>query len=206
MPEAGTRTGLRARRPLIGIAAVSAGLRDPREGRVLAAVVAAFVAALRVAVLALGLVGQRRRRARAVRARGDRRAGRGVAAALDRRRAAAAAWVIAVVLLGSGLMLTRGAVERRAQAGAEVNALIAALAETAEAMPAGSYAFVIVPDRIGAIPFARNAQGGLMLPPVQPPVVVAANSSSSSPTSSRHGRDCWRTTSSAGSSPSRLRT
>ena len=35
-------------------------------------------------------------------------------------------------------------------------------------MPAGSYAFVIVPDHIGAIPFARNAQGGLMLPPVQP--------------------------------------
>ncbi len=35
-------------------------------------------------------------------------------------------------------------------------------------MPAGSYAFVIVPDHLGSIPFARNAQGGLMLPPVQP--------------------------------------
>ena len=65
-------------------------------------------------------------------------------------------------------MLTRGAVERRVEAGAEVRALIAALAETADALPAGSYAFIIVPDRLGSIPFARNAQGGLMLPPVQP--------------------------------------
>jgi len=77
------------------------------------------------------------------------------------------AWVVALVLLGSGLMLTRAAVARRAQAGAEVKELIAALATTAEGIPATSYGFVIVPDRIGSIPFARNAQGGLMLPPVQ---------------------------------------
>jgi hypothetical protein len=50
-------------------------------------------------------------------------------------------------------MLTRGMVERRAQAGAEVSALVAALAKAAEAMPAESYAFVVVPDRIGSIPF-----------------------------------------------------
>jgi hypothetical protein len=37
----------------------------------------------------------------------------------------------------------------------------------ADAMPASSYGIVVVPDRIGAIPFARNAQGGTMLPPVQ---------------------------------------
>ena len=71
------------------------------------------------------------------------------------------------MLLGSGFLLTQGAVERRAQAGAEVRALIAALAKTADAVPASSYAFVIVPDHLGSIPFARNAQGGLMLPPVQ---------------------------------------
>ena len=73
---------------------------------------------------------------------------------------------IAFVFLGSGLLLTRAAVERRAQAGAEMNALTAALAATADSMPPSSYGFVIVPDRIGAIPFARNGQGGLMLPPV----------------------------------------
>jgi hypothetical protein len=65
-------------------------------------------------------------------------------------------------------MLTRGMVERRAQAGAEVNALIARLAADGRRDACGSYAFVIAPDRIGSIPFARNAQGGLMSPPVQP--------------------------------------
>ena len=35
-------------------------------------------------------------------------------------------------------------------------------------MPPDHYAFVVIPDHIGAIPFGRNAQGGLMLPPVQP--------------------------------------
>ena len=50
--------------------------------------VAAFVAAMRVAVLALGLVGERRRRTRPLRAGSDRRAGRGVAVALARRRVA----------------------------------------------------------------------------------------------------------------------
>ena len=49
-----------------------------------------------------------------------------------------------------------------------MRALLTALAQTADSMPADSYAFVIVPDHLGAIPFARNAQGGLMLPPVQP--------------------------------------
>jgi hypothetical protein len=48
-----------------------------------------------------------------------------------------------------------------------MNALTAALGATADALPAGSYAFVIVPDHLGSIPFARNAQGGLMSPPVQ---------------------------------------
>ena len=75
--------------------------------------------------------------------------------------------IVAVVLLGSGLMLTRGAVARRAVAGADALALTAALGAVAEAMPSASYGFVVVPDRIGSIPFARNAQGGLMLPPVQ---------------------------------------
>ena len=108
----------------------------------------------------------------------------------------AAAWAIALVLLGSGLMLTRGTVERRAQAGAEVSALIVALAETADAMPAESCAFVIVPGRIGSIPFARNAQGSLMSPPVQSSR-CRSDWSCSSPTSSRSGHQCWGTTSSA---------
>jgi hypothetical protein len=152
----------------IGIAAVSASLQDGREGRVLVAVVAAFVAAMALLFSHWGwsTTGEGGRVLYALAAIAA------LAVALPLRSSdgglRAAAFVIAAVLLGSGLMLTRGAVERRAQAGAEVSALIAGLAETADAMPAGSYAFVIVPDRIGSIPFARNAQGGLMSPPVQP--------------------------------------
>jgi hypothetical protein len=152
----------------IGIAAVSAGLHDGREGRVLVAVLAAFVAALALLFSHWGwsTSGEGGRVLYALAAIAA------LAVALPLRSSEGglrtAAWVIALVLLGSGLMLTRGMVERRAQASAEVSALVAALAETADAMPAGSYAFVIVPDRIGSIPFARNAQGGLMSPPVQP--------------------------------------
>ena len=152
----------------IGIAAVSAGLHDGREGRVLVAVLAAFVAAMALlfshwAWSASGEGGRVLYALAAIAA---------LPVALPLRSSEgglrAAAWVIALVLLGSGWVLTRGMVERRAQAGAEVSALVAALAKAAEAMPAESYAFVVVPDRIGSIPFARNAQGGLMSPPVQP--------------------------------------
>jgi hypothetical protein len=64
---------------------------------------------------------------------------------------------------------------------------------------------VIVPDRIGAIPFARNGQGGMMLPPVQhrslsPNLVVQLADDLPA------GRSSWQPTSSAGSSPSRCRT
>ena len=78
-----------------------------------------------------------------------------------------------------------------------MRALIAALAQTADAVPAGSYAFVIVPDHVGSIPFARNAQGGLMLPPVQPRPLSAqlvVQLADDLPA----GRPSWRRTSSAG--------
>jgi hypothetical protein len=41
---------------------------------------------------------------------------------------------------------------------------IAAIASTSR----GPLALVIVPDIVGRVPFGRNAQAGLMLPPVQP--------------------------------------
>jgi len=34
-------------------------------------------------------------------------------------------------------------------------------------VPPDGYAFVVVPDHLGAVPFARNAQAGLLLPPLQ---------------------------------------
>lgn len=167
MPEAGLLRVYALAGLFAGIAAISAGLTDAREGRVLVALVAAFTAACALLFSHSGWSpnGEGGRVLYALSAI----AALAVALPLRSRGSGlrAAAWGVVLVLLACGLMLTRGAAERRAQAGAEVNALIAALAAAAEAIPSGSYGFVVVPDRIGAIPFARNAQGGLMLPPVQ---------------------------------------
>ena len=168
LPETGPRNAYTIAGLLLGIGAVYAGLRDRHEGRVLAAVALAGIAAVALVFSHWGwsATGEGSRVLYAIAAIAA------LAVALPLRmpepRVRMAAWIVAVALLASGLLLTRGAVERRAQAGAEVRALIGALARTADALPAHSFAFVIVPDHIGAIPFARNAQGGLMLPPVQP--------------------------------------
>lgn len=77
------------------------------------------------------------------------------------------AWVSAVVLLGSQGLLAQATIARWVRAGDDTRALASALARTASGIPASGYAFVVVPDHVGAIPFGRNAQGGLMLPPVQ---------------------------------------
>jgi hypothetical protein len=151
----------------LGIAAASAGLTDRHEGRVLVAIAGAFFAACALLFSHWGWSGN---------GEGGRvlyalAAIASLAVALPLRSPDGAlrrvGLMIALVLLACGLVLTRGAVDRRAEAGAEMNALTAALAATADAMPPSSYGFVVVPDRIGAIPFARNAQGGIMLPPVQ---------------------------------------
>jgi len=44
---------------------------------------------------------------------------------------------------------------------------VAELAQLPARIPADGYGFVLVPDRIGGVPFGRLAQGGLTLPPVQ---------------------------------------
>ncbi len=168
LPEAGLRTAFAWASLLLGIAAVSASLRHRAERRVLVALVLTFLAALAMLFSHTGwsLTGEGGRVLYAIAAI----AALALAIPLRTpdRRLRIAAWIVAVVLLASGFALTQAAVERRTQAGAEVRALIAALRETADAVPASSYAFVIVPDHLGSIPFARNAQGGLMLPPVQP--------------------------------------
>ena len=53
-------------------------------------------------------------------------------------------------------------------AGTQSKQLVAELARLPERLPADGYGFVLVPDRIGGVPFGRLAQGGLALPPVQP--------------------------------------
>jgi hypothetical protein len=168
LPEAGPRMVFAWSAMLLGVAAVSASLRHRLERRVLVALVLTFLAALAMLFSHTGwsVTGEGGRTLYALAAI----AALAVATPLRTpdRRLRIAAWIVAAVLLASSFVLTQAAVERRAQAGAEVRALIGALAQTADAVPAGSYAFVIVPDHLGSIPFARNAQGGLMLPPVQP--------------------------------------
>ncbi len=82
-------------------------------------------------------------------------------------RLRALAWACATVLLASEYVLARETVERWVQAGNGARALAAALEETAAATPADGYAFVVIPDHVGTVPFGRNAQGGLIVPPVQ---------------------------------------
>jgi len=53
-------------------------------------------------------------------------------------------------------------------AGTQSKQLVAELARLPARIPADGYGFVLVPDRIGGVPFGRLAQGGLTLPPVQP--------------------------------------
>jgi hypothetical protein len=168
LPEALPRQAYGVAVLLLGVGALTAAYANPRERRMLAAIVLATTVSLAL----LFSHWQWSARGEGGRVLHPVAAIVTLALALPLRAAASrlrvASWVAAAVLLGSGLLLTRGAVERRVEAGAQVNALVAALRETAEALPAGAYAFVIAPDHIGAIPFARNGQGGLMLPPVQP--------------------------------------
>jgi hypothetical protein len=77
------------------------------------------------------------------------------------------ALLAAIVLVLAGAGLAGRAVDRWHDAGASMLALIAALAQAAHALPPGEFAYVLVDDHVGSVPFARNAQAALMLPPVQ---------------------------------------
>ena len=79
------------------------------------------------------------------------------------------AWrlVVTVVLLVSEIALLRAALESWIDAGRQATALVAALPRAAQTIPRGGYGLVLVPDHLGNVPFGRNAQGGLVSPPVQ---------------------------------------
>jgi hypothetical protein len=71
------------------------------------------------------------------------------------------------VLIIAELLLLRATVAPWSIAGAQARALIVALPAIAGEIPEAGYGFVLVPDHLGSVPFGRNAQGGLMLPPTQ---------------------------------------
>lgn len=76
--------------------------------------------------------------------------------------------VAVALLLGAEVVLLQGNIAQWAHAGRQARMLIADLPRLAQEVPPDGYGFVLVPDHIGSVPFARNAQGGLVLPPSQP--------------------------------------
>jgi hypothetical protein len=80
----------------------------------------------------------------------------------------AAALGASLVLITAELLLLRATVAPWSAAGVQARALIAALPGIASEVSGAGYGFVLVPDHLGSVPFGRNAQGGLMLPPTQP--------------------------------------
>ena len=54
------------------------------------------------------------------------------------------------------------------RAGSQMQQLVLALRNIDRSLDGDRYAFVFAPDAIGAAPFARNANGAMVLPPVQP--------------------------------------
>ena len=54
------------------------------------------------------------------------------------------------------------------RAGSQMQQLVLALRNLDPSLDGDRYAFVFAPDAIGAAPFARNANGAMVLPPVQP--------------------------------------
>jgi hypothetical protein len=75
--------------------------------------------------------------------------------------------VVTAVLLASEAVVLRAAMVPWREAGAQVKGLLVSLARTAETIPPAGYGLIVVPDHVGNVPFGRNAQGGLISPPVQ---------------------------------------
>jgi hypothetical protein len=85
-----------------------------------------------------------------------------------RRGRRATALGASLVLIAAELLLLRATVAPWSAAGVQARALIAALPGIASEVAGAGYGFVLVPDHLRGVPFGRNAQGGLMLPPTQP--------------------------------------
>ncbi len=87
------------------------------------------------------------------------------AIALRHARLARLLWGATLALAIVHAAFMHEALGRWSHAYGQMRALVAALDRYAAALPAGEYALVIVPADMRDVPFARNAQGGLMMPP-----------------------------------------
>ena len=167
LPETGPRTVFVVSAMVLAVCALAAGVAERAKGRALVAMAFAMVAALALLLSQWrwSFTGEGGRVLAAIGAIAVVAASLPLAAS---GRPRALAWVAACVLLGSQFVLTQAAVARWARAGEDTPALARQLAELARAMPADGYAFVVIADHIGPVPFGRNAQIGFMLPPIQP--------------------------------------
>ena len=82
--------------------------------------------------------------------------------------AAPARVVASTALVAAFLVAQAHALAHWARAGQSMAVLMPQLAATADRLDADAFALVVVPDHIGPVPFARNAQGGIAMPPQQP--------------------------------------
>ncbi len=72
-----------------------------------------------------------------------------------------------IALLAAHAVLLDAALRTWRTAGTQMSELVASLARLHKSLRPDGYAIVIAPDAIGAAPFARNANGALVLPPIQ---------------------------------------
>ncbi|MBS0321904.1 MAG: hypothetical protein JSR18_15270 [Proteobacteria bacterium] len=80
------------------------------------------------------------------------------------RRATLAAAIVALV---AAWPLLRDGIAQRAAVQQAMGTLATSLARIAAETPPGEYVLVVIPDQLGAVPFGRGSQGGLVMPPVQ---------------------------------------
>ncbi|MEO7761901.1 MAG: hypothetical protein ABIS68_08335 [Casimicrobiaceae bacterium] len=83
------------------------------------------------------------------------------------RRAAVFLFATATAMLVAHSVLLDAALRPWRNAGAQMRMFVATIPELRKSVAAGGYALVIAPDAIGPAPFARNAQGAIVIPPVQ---------------------------------------
>ncbi|MBL0028378.1 MAG: hypothetical protein IPO95_04585 [Rhodanobacteraceae bacterium] len=75
--------------------------------------------------------------------------------------------VVACALVAAFAYAQTHTLAQWARAGAAMPALMTQLAEAADTLDEDAFALAIVPDHIGPVPFVRNAQGGVAMPPQQ---------------------------------------
>lgn len=76
--------------------------------------------------------------------------------------------LMSILLVAAFAFAQTHTLDQWARAGSAMRALLPQLEQAAAALDADAFTLALVPDHIGPVPFARNAQGGIAMPPQQP--------------------------------------